>query len=94
MQATNKIQKLFILLIFSKSALHVSGDKFAYTQEHFTTIYSFWYNAPTMLPTGATFEHRCIGRQQRRCIVPKAVYTVKSAPEDGRICLPKHVGLI
>jgi len=30
-----------------------------------------------------------------QCIVPKAVYTVKkSAPEDGRICRPKHVGLL
>jgi hypothetical protein len=34
------------------------------------------------------------GRQQCRCIVPKAVYTVKGSPEDGRICRPKHVGLI
>jgi len=34
------------------------------------------------------------GRQQYRCIVLKAVYTVKSAPEDGRVCRPKHVELI
>jgi hypothetical protein len=34
------------------------------------------------------------GRQQYRCFVPKAVYTVKSAPEDGRVCRPKHVELI
>ena len=27
--------------------------------------------------------NRCTGRQQCRCIVPKAVNTVKSAPEDG-----------
>jgi hypothetical protein len=26
--------------------------------------------------------------------VPKAVYSQKSAPEVGRICCPKHVGLI
>jgi hypothetical protein len=51
----------------------------------FDCIYSFWYNAPTLLPTS---------RQQCRCIVPKAVCTVKSAPEDGRIYHPKHVGLI
>jgi hypothetical protein len=38
--------------------------------------------------------NRVIGRQQCRCIVRKAVYTVKSAPEDGRICCPNHVGLI
>ena len=69
-----------------------------------TSIYSFWYNAPTLLPTGDTVEmeltfhlNRGTGRQQCRCIVPKAVYTCtvkKSAPEDGRICHPKHVGMI
>jgi len=31
------------------------------------------------------------GRQQYRRIVPKAVYTVKSTPEDGRVCHPKHI---
>jgi len=52
----------------------------------FDCIYSFWYNAPTLLLTGATVE--------MGCIVPKAVYTVKkSAPEDGRICRQKYVGL-
>ena len=38
--------------------------------------------------------HHGTGQQQCRCVVPKAVYTEKSAPEDGRICRPKHVGLI
>ena len=34
-----------------KSALHVSGDKFAHPQEHFfDCIYDFWYNAPTLAP--------------------------------------------
>jgi len=38
---------------------------------------------------------RVTGRQQYRCIVPKAVYTVKkSASEDGRVCRPKHAELI
>ena len=67
----------------------------------FLTIYCFGYNTPTLLPTGATVEmeltfhlNRGTGRQQCRCIVPKAVYSQKSAPEDGRICRPKHVGLI
>ena len=36
------------------SALLVSGDKFAHPQEHFfDCIYSFRYNTPTLLPTGA-----------------------------------------
>ena len=79
----------FSFINLLNSALHVSGDKFAHPQEHFfdcTNIYSFWYNAPTLLPTGATVEmerqfhlNRGTVRQQCRCIVPKAVYirTVK-----------------
>jgi hypothetical protein len=38
--------------------------------------------------------NRVTGQQQCRCTVPKAVYTDKSAPEDGRFGRPKHVGLI
>ena len=37
------------------SALHVSGDKFAHPHElFFDYIYSFWYNAPTLLPIGSS----------------------------------------
>jgi hypothetical protein len=51
------MQQLFRLLIFLKSALCVSGDKFAHPQEHyFHCIYSVWYNAPTLLPAAATVE--------------------------------------
>ena len=63
-------------------------------------MYSTWYNAPTLLPNFATVEvelfhlNRGTGRQQCRYILPKAVYTVKNSPEDGRICRPKYVGLI
>ena len=42
--------------------------------------YSFWYNAPLLLPNGAMVEFhlKCgTGRQQKRCIVPKAVHTAK-----------------
>ena len=31
------------------------------------------------------------GRQQYRCIIPKLYIQSKSAPEDGRVCRPKHV---
>ena len=67
-----------------KSALHVSGDKFAHPQEHFLTVYTA-FGAPTLLPTGAT------GRQQCRCIVPKAVCTFKTCDEpldlgNGEFC--------
>jgi hypothetical protein len=51
-----------------------------------------------LLPTGNTVEmklqfhlNRVTGRQEFRCIVPKAVYTGKSAPENELICRPKHV---
>ena len=74
---------LSFINLFS-SALHISGDKFAHPQEHFDDIYNFWYNAPTLLPTGATVEveltfhlNRDTDRQQCRCIVAKVVYTVK-----------------
>ena len=56
------------------------GDKFTHPQERFLTIGSFWYNAPTLWPTGELNQKLCIES--------------KSAPEDGRICHPKHVGMI
>ena len=46
-------------------------------------VYSLWYNALTMLPTGT-------GRQHRQCIMLQAVNSV-CAPEDGRNCRPKQV---
>jgi hypothetical protein len=39
-----------------KSALRISGDNFAHPQQHFNCIYSFWYSAPTLLPTGDMVE--------------------------------------
>jgi len=63
------MQQLPHLIILFNSALHVSDDKFAHPQEHFfDCIYRFWFNAPTLLPTG---------QQQCRCIVYAAVYAVK-----------------
>ena len=48
---------------------------------HVTSILNDVNNQPTLLPTGATVEmehfNRGTGRQQCRCIVPKAVYIVK-----------------
>jgi len=32
-----------------------------------------------------------VGAQQYRCIVLKLYTQSKSAPEDGRVCRPKHV---
>jgi hypothetical protein len=64
------------------------------------TVYTdFWYYAPTQLLTGDTVEmelhlNHVSGWQQFWCIVPKTVYTIKSASEDGLICHPEQVGLI
>ena len=59
------------------STLHVSGDKFAHPQEHFLTVYT----AFGTLHWSAAVSVHCTYIQS------------KSAPEDGRICRPKHVGL-
>ena len=68
-----------------KSALHVSGDKLVHPQEHFfDCIYSFWYSAPILLPTGSN-----IGALYQKLYIQS-----KRAPEDGRVCRPKHVELI
>jgi hypothetical protein len=70
----------FSFINLFKSAQHVSDDKLAHPQEHFELYIQLLV--------------QCTDRQQRRCIVPKAGYTVQNAPEDGRVCRPKHVGLI
>ena len=48
----------------------------------FNSIYSFWYNAPTLLPVGSS-----VGALYQKLYIHS-----KRAPEDGRICPPKHVG--
>jgi len=50
----------------------------------FDCVYSFWYNAPTLLPVGSS-----VGALYQKLYIQS-----KSAPEDERICRPKHVGLI
>jgi len=87
--SNQKYATTFSFISLFKSALHVSGDKFAHPQEHFyDCIYSFWYNAPTLLLTVATVAISVGALYQKLCIQSKSV------PEDGRICRPKYVGLI
>jgi hypothetical protein len=62
-----------------KSALHVSGDRFAHPQEHFLTGYIV-----TRSPVGSN-----IGALYQKLYIQS-----KRAPEDGRVCRPKHVELI
>jgi len=78
---------LFIDLFVS--AVHVSGDKLAHPQEHFLTIYTAF---------GTMHRHCCrpvilspVGTNIGTLCCTRAVETVKSAPEGGRVCRPKLV---
>ena len=78
----------------------MSGDKLAHLQEHFVIAYTAlvqctdiaadlwqgwdgnpWSSTSTLSPVGSN-----IGLLYQSCI-----YNHKSAPEDGRVCRPKHV---
>ena len=69
-----------------KSALHISGDKFAHPQERFLTVYTAF---------GTMYRHCCrpVGRSVGSFYQKLYIHS-KSALEDGRICHPKYVGLI
>ena len=77
-----------------KSALHISGHTFAHPLEHFLTVYT----------ACGTMSRLCCRQVPRSTLAPvgssygalyqKLYIQSKSAPEDGRICGPKHVGLI
>ena len=75
------MQQLFRLLIFFNSSLHVSGDIFAHPQEHFLAVYTAF---------GTMYRHCC---RSVGALYQKLYIQSKSAPEDGRICRPKHVGM-
>jgi hypothetical protein len=61
------------------TALHVSGANYAHPQECIDCFYSFWYDTPTLLPIGDTVK------VLRRCIITKAVKTVKVLLKMGVI---------
>jgi hypothetical protein len=65
-----------------KSALHVSDDKLSHPQEHFLAEYTDF--GSTLPPVGSN-----IG-----ALYEKLYILSKTAPEDGRVCRPKHVELI
>ena len=68
----------------------------------FLLFIQLWYNATTLLPIGATVEMEPVSSISTVTPVGSSVCALyqklhkqsKSAPEDGRICRPKHVGLI
>ena len=69
-----------LFINFFKSPLHVSMGKFAHPQEHFLNVYTAF---------GSIHRHFCqpvplgTGRQQCRCIVPKAVIQSKILLRTG-----------
>ena len=67
--------ELFIDLF--ENAVHVSGENLAHFQEHFWLYIQIWYSAPVGSNIGALYQ--------------SSIYTVKGAPESGRVCRPKHV---
>ena len=94
------MQQLFRLLIFFKSAQHFSSDKFAHPQERFLRVCTafstthrlccrseprlWWNSIPTVAPVGS----------RGGAFYQKLYIHLKIAPEDGRVCRPKHAGLI
>jgi hypothetical protein len=90
---------IFVLCIFVYSSFNQAymfrATNSSILRSTFDCICSFWYNLPlTRLRWNwSSISTRVTGRQCR-CIVTKAVYTVKFSPEDGRICSPKHVRLM
>ena len=58
---------------------------FAHSQEHFLTVYTVF---------GTMHRHCCrLVGSSVGALYQKLYIQSKSAPEDGRICRPKHVGL-
>jgi hypothetical protein len=79
----NQQDATFSFINLFKSAVHVSGDKFAHPQEHFLTAYTATVpSQPWRLVSSS------VGALYQKLYIQS-----KSAPEDGRICRPKHVGL-
>ena len=74
------MQQLFRVLIFLNQQYVFRATNSPILKSIFDCIYSFWYNAPVGSSVGALYQ--------------KLYMQSKSAPKDGRICRPKHVGLI
>jgi hypothetical protein len=82
----------FSFINLFESALRVSSDEFARPQGHFLTMYSLWYNAPTLLLTVATAEMQPVSSSVG-ALYPKMCMQSKSAPEDGRHIRPSSGAL-
>jgi len=86
---------LFIGLF--ESALHVLGDKLAHLQEYFLTVYiafgtmhRYCCRPVTRLRRSSISNVSPVG-SNIGALYQKLYIQPKSAPEDGRVCRPKHV---
>jgi hypothetical protein len=68
-QATNKLQQLFRLLVFLNQPYMFRTTKSPILRSTFDCIHSFWHNAPTLLPTGVSG-------------VPRGVWCVQTPPPE------------
>ena len=97
MQATKKMQQFSFTELFIDQfeyALHVSGDKLAHLQEHFLTVYTALVQCTDIAADrwqGWVLSQPCHWSAAISVHCTKAVYTVKSAPEDGWVCRPKQI---
>jgi len=88
MYATKKMKQIQFIDLF-KSALNVSGDKPAHPQERFQLYIQLLVQC-TDVPADRCHRYGSnIG-----ALYQKLYKQSKSAPEDGRVCCPKHVELI
>ena len=94
-----KVATTFSFINLFKSTLHCFGRQIRpFSGALLDRIYSFLYNAPTLLPTGVTVEMEpssistvaSVGSSVG-ALYQKLYIQSKIAPEDGRICRPKHL---
>ena len=74
----------FRLLIFLNQPNMFQATNSPILRSIFNCIYSLWYSAPPVLPIGS----------RGGALYQMLYIQLKSAPKDGRVYHPKHVGLI
>ena len=92
------VEKTFTLW---NSALHVSGDEFAHPQEHFLTVYTAFGTmhrhccrpVPRLRWNVSSISTVTPVCSRGGALYQKLYIQSRSAPEDGRIFRPKHVGV-
>ena len=83
------MQQLFLLLIFLIQPYMFRATNSPILRSTFGLYIKLSVHAPRLLPIGATAP---VGSSVG-ALYQKLYIQSKSAPEDGRICRPKHVGL-